>query len=284
MRSSRERRRGRGPPTRHRHHRTHSNTRRFHKHRERYKTGGKFAPAASPSRFEQTHILFDLDNTLFFTAHCERHYGDTMLKTVLPLTNEEEKSARRLETLLIRVWRRVVGTPYRARVSIVTNGSEEWMHHVFRHHLKRFWRVLRTQQQWDQRHGVRFPTIQFVSARTRYETEHPNDYIAWKYYAFLDELYEPYFSAAAASGAARHAQQNTQILLFADGPVDKEAFDRVMNIFKRNRRHQSSVVAKLVTFVDVPSLSQLTREWEQVNASLDSWMQDTRALHIVLAP
>lgn len=255
-----------------------------------------------------THILLDLDNTLFFTAHCERHHADSMLKPYLDtLSNEETKLAEQLERCLIRVWDRLVDEPYRARVSIVTNGSQEWMEHVLQHHLRRFWRVLSDQRDTDQRTGRRYPTIQWVSARTRYEHQFPEDYVAWKYYAFLDELYDPYLCGGGGAGppspsglspwqpwnpsscgdptsttTERSFERATQFVLFADGPVDQRAFDLVMQIFQSNRQNRESVVGKLIAFAEVPTLQQLTYEWQQVDQNLDEWLRTPHPIHVTL--
>ena len=90
-------------------------------------------------------------------------------------------------------------------------------------------------------------TIPLISARSTYESQHPDSPLKWKFYAFQDTL-APHLSKKG---------KWKNIMSFGDSHVEREAVRAVT-------RGQKETRCKSVKFAERPSLEQLKRQQELV--------------------
>jgi hypothetical protein len=218
--------------------------------------GSATAAAASPAapvtekveRSPNSVIMFDWDDTLLASSFLSsRGYR---LDSDNGVCAEVDAQLRALEQCVCAVLNLALtyGT-----VNIVTNAETGW--------------VELSAQKFMPAVVPLLSKVTVVSARSTYESAHPDAPLKWKYYAFHERLSSVFGApaldsmasdlAALASAAAALASASKNIISFGDSHVEREAIRAVT-------RGVSSCRTKSVKFAERPTPEQLRRQLELV--------------------
>lgn len=193
-----------------------------------------------------TVIMFDWDDTLLASSFLSsRGYR---LDSDNAMCAEVDAQLRALEQCVCAVLKLALtyGT-----VNIVTNAETGW--------------VELSAQKFMPAVVPMLSKVTVVSARSTYESAHPDAPLKWKYFAFHERLSNVFGAraldssdmAAVASAAAALAQMSKNIISFGDSHVEREAIRAVT-------RGVSACRTKSVKFAERPTPEQLRRQLELV--------------------
>jgi len=195
------------------------------------------APKPSPN----TVIMFDWDDTLLASSFLSAQ--GFRLDTVEPTTGEVDAQLRALEACVCSVL--TLALRY-GHVNIVTNAETGW--------------VQLSAQKFMPLVVPFLSKVTVISARSTFESQHPDQPLKWKFYAFHERLSSVFGSGGPSSGAAwGHAADHLSknIISFGDSHVEREAIRAIT-------RGVRSCRTKSVKFAERPTPEQLRRQLELV--------------------
>jgi len=195
------------------------------------------APKPNPN----TVIMFDWDDTLLASSFLSAQ--GFRLDSVEPTSGEVDVQLRALEQCVCSVLQ--LALQY-GHVNIVTNAETGW--------------VQLSAQKFMPLVVPFLSKVTVISARSTFESQHPDQPLKWKFYAFHERLSSVFGAGGPASGAAwghavEHISKN--IISFGDSHVEREAIRAIT-------RGVRSCRTKSVKFAERPTPEQLRRQLELV--------------------
>jgi hypothetical protein len=183
-----------------------------------------------PNPNQSTVIIFDWDDTLLASSFL--HNRGYRLDTNLPPCEEVDSNLKLLEQSIISVIE--LALKY-GEVNIITNAETGWVQLSAQKFLPGVVPLL--------------SKVTVISARSTFESQHPDAPLKWKFHAFQDRL----ASLFSATKTSKH------VISFGDSHVEREAVRAVT-------RGVSNIRTKSVKFAERPSMEQLRRQIELVTS------------------
>lgn len=178
-------------------------------------------------------IVFDWDDTLFPSTWIKNHgYGYDFVMT--------EKIKQKMDDLGKVVIRILTLAKTLGDVIIVTNAIDKWVEDSTVRFLNEASNII--------------STIPIISARNKYETIFPNDYVTWKSLIFLDRL-----------DKNPHIQKLVSI---GDSNIEKNAAKQSVLIC------DSKVECKTIKFIEQPTIKLLKKQLIQLEKKLEEFIID----------
>jgi len=195
------------------------------------------APKPSPN----TVIMFDWDDTLLASSFLSAQ--GFRLDSVEPTTGEVDAQLRALEACVCSVLQ--LALQY-GHVNIVTNAETGW--------------VQLSAQKFMPLVVPWLSKVTVLSARSTFESQHPDQPLKWKFYAFHERLSSVFGAGGPGTGATwGHASEHLSknVISFGDSHVEREAIRAIT-------RGVRSCRTKSVKFAERPTPEQLRRQLELV--------------------
>jgi len=197
------------------------------------------SPLTKPN--PNTVIMFDWDDTLLASSFLAAQ--GFRLDSVEPTTDEVDVQLRALEQCVCSVLQLALCYGH---VNIVTNAETGW--------------VQLSAQKFMPRVVPLLAKVTVISARSTFESQHPDQPLKWKFYAFHERLSSVFGAGVPTSGAAwgnaaEHVSKN--IISFGDSHVEREAIRAITRGVRLCR-------TKSVKFAERPTPEQLRRQLELV--------------------
>jgi len=188
-----------------------------------------------------TVIMFDWDDTLLASSFLSAQ--GFRLDSVEPTSGEVDVQLRALEQCVCSVLQLALRYGH---VNIVTNAETGW--------------VQLSAQKFMPLVVPFLSKVTVISARSTFESLHPDQPLKWKFYAFHERLTSVFGAGGPVSGAAwghavEHISKN--IISFGDSHVEREAIRAIT-------RGVRSCRTKSVKFAERPTPEQLRRQLELV--------------------
>jgi len=193
---------------------------------------------AKPS--PNTVIMFDWDDTLLASSFLAA--AGYRLDTVEAATPEVDAQLRALENCVCSLL--TLALRY-GHVNIVTNAETGW--------------VQLSAQKFMPAVVPLLSRVNVISARSTFESAHPEQPLKWKYFAFALRLSAVFGTGApgAAWGSASSESNSKNVVSFGDSHVEREAIRAIT-------RGVSGCRTKSVKFAERPTPEQLRRQLELV--------------------
>jgi hypothetical protein len=196
-------------------------------------------PSKGPSPSPNTVIMFDWDDTLLASSFLSM--AGYRLDSVESASAEVDAQLRALEQCVCTVLN--LALQY-GHVNIVTNAETGW--------------VQLSAQKFMPAVVPLLSKVTVISARSTFESAHPDAPLKWKFYAFHERLSAVFGGVGGAAWCGpSHDSASKNIVSFGDSHVEREAIRAIT-------RGVSSTRTKSVKFAERPTPEQLRRQLELV--------------------
>jgi len=185
------------------------------------------AVEVQPNPNETTVIIFDCDDTLLASSFL--HQKGYRLDNTMPPDEEIDTQLKQLEASVCNVL--TLALKY-GDVHIVTNAETGW--------------VQLSAQKFIPGVVPLLSQVSVTSARSTFESQHPDAPLKWKFHAFQDRV-----------AHLHEIKSNKHVVSFGDSHVEREAVRAVTRGLTNTR-------TKSVKFAERPSMEQLRRQIELV--------------------